>query len=140
MEKLGYYHKEVEVDTELQGLLDTMNNLEWIETTGCCFGHEASEFHNFFYIQFYCGMSKVNLLAEILDEISHHFDEKNVLASFTCDFNYWSVVHGSQFTAPENCISFNLGLKDLDNMEIVDEDIKLLAVNLLEEGFKKARP
>ena len=71
-----------EVDQELRDLIKTMNQVPWLQTTSCCWGHDEPTHENF-YVQFFLKSSGLSTLCEILNKVAHGrtFPELSVVLS-----------------------------------------------------------
>lgn len=128
-------NEDIQIDKMIQPLIKAMNDLDWIITNLCCQGHQNNAFNPHFHVQFFCSMSKINLLSEMLNNVSSFIDGANSPFILHCEFNYDNQVFGSQSEAPQNSIALSLTLKELE--VDIPEDKKLDIINYLANEFIK---
>lgn len=136
MKKIHWYEIDdySEIDEEIRTLIKTMNSLDWIQTNSSCYGHEDSEYHNNFYVQFFCDMNKVYELANVLEEAERVCFENETFVSIRCEFHFNSETLGSQSSAPEGSIAFYLTIEELVPL---DDKSKRMFIKILQGEFQK---
>ncbi|GAB6178977.1 hypothetical protein JCM14036_02960 [Desulfotomaculum defluvii] len=123
-----------DIDKNIAPLINSMNACGWITTTSCCEGHYGGKYHNNLYIQFFCRSSKINRLAEVLNEIQSNGDSVFIDVSFVFEED----THACQDDAPKGYIALFLTAEDDEGFKDIDKKIKW--ITMATEEFSKLKP
>lgn len=102
------------LDPEIEPLIHSMNQHDWLTTVSSCFGHDSDPIHDTWYIAFWCRKSAIDRLVAILEDAEQH---DKFLGDVSLEVVWSSEIANCQTDAEPDWLSLHLTVSSMSYEE-----------------------